>query len=79
MILETYTTAEAGNVDLPNFLTVACEVTDQPLYSMYNLSRKAYHSMEVEAGANSTTDKFDYHSVYAGVNADGSDIQTNGL
>lgn len=66
MILETYTTAEAGNINLPDFLDVDCEITDQPLYSMYNLSEKKFHDMEVTAGAPKTSDSsFDYRQIYA--------------
>lgn len=64
MILETYTT-DSSNIPWPNFLTVDCEVTDQPLYSMYNLSLKDYHPTEVKAGVTRSADGFNYRQFYA--------------
>ena len=82
MILETYTGTEAGHIDVPDFLTVSCEVTDQPLYSMYNLCLKDYHQMEVKAGVTQAVTQFDYRQAYADIEADGtesSSMRSNGL
>ena len=38
LLLETYTTKEADNLQLPAFLEVEREVTNEPQYSMFNLS-----------------------------------------
>ena len=64
MILETYT-VDAEELPELDFITVECEITDQPLYSMYNLSMKKYHHPELKAGANSSTNDFNYRHVYA--------------
>jgi len=73
MILETYTSEE--KIELPDFLTVHGEVTDQPLYSMFNLSLKEYHSLEVRAGATKTTsdEVFNYRKTYAEEASNGGD------
>lgn len=39
IILETYTTLKGGDLKLPDFLDIVEEVTKDPKYSMYNLSR----------------------------------------
>jgi len=81
MILETYTTATDAEITIPDFLTSECEVTEQPLYSMYNLSHKDYHAMEVTAGATRSPVEFDYRQVYAEVEAGTkeSGIEMNGF
>jgi CYTH domain-containing protein len=38
LLLETYTTKEANDLELPPFLEVVREVTNEPQYSMFNLS-----------------------------------------
>lgn len=40
ILLETYSALEDGRLEecLPKFLQLACEVTGDPAYSMYNLS-----------------------------------------
>lgn len=38
LLLETYTTREETDLELPDFLSVAKEVTDNPHYSMHYLS-----------------------------------------
>ena len=38
-MLETYTSLKGDDFHLPNFLDVEKEVTDDPAFSMYNLSR----------------------------------------
>ena len=40
LLLETYTTKEGGDLKLPDFLEVVKEVTDDPQYSMFQLSYK---------------------------------------
>lgn len=40
ILLETYTTQKGEELQLPEFLAIHKEVTDDPYYSMYNLSRK---------------------------------------
>jgi hypothetical protein len=40
IILETYTTLKGDDLQLPEFLDIIKEVTDDPTYSMYNLSRR---------------------------------------
>jgi hypothetical protein len=40
MMLETYTTMKGDDLHLPDFLEISREVTDDPGYSMYNLSLK---------------------------------------
>ena len=37
-LLETYTTKTENDLELPDFLEIAKEVTSDPDYSMYNLS-----------------------------------------
>lgn len=42
MLLETYTTAQVGNIEeprLPDFMTVEKEVTGDPNYSMYIIAK----------------------------------------
>ena len=39
-ILETYTTIKQGDLELPDFLDIAKEVTGDPSYSMFHLSLK---------------------------------------
>jgi len=39
MLLETYTPLEPEMVNLPEFLNIVKNVTGQPRYSMYNLSK----------------------------------------
>lgn len=42
MLLETYTTAPVGDKNeppLPDFMTIAKEVTGDPTYSMYNIAK----------------------------------------
>lgn len=80
MILETYTT-DSSSIVLPDFLTIECDVTDQPLYSMYNLSKKEYHITEVKAGVTRSADAFNYRRVYAEEATNGKDeyIVKNGL
>ena len=39
-MLETYTTKEGGDIELPDFLDIVREVTNDPQYSMYLLSVK---------------------------------------
>lgn len=65
MILETFTTEDSNTIDTPPFITMDMEITDQPLYSMYNLSRKDYHPTEVKAGVTRSSIDFDYRQVYA--------------
>ena len=81
MILETYTTATDDEIIIPDFMTSESEVTEQPLYSMYNLSLKDYHAMEVRAGATRSPVEFDYRQVYADVEAGTkeSGIEMNGF
>jgi hypothetical protein len=38
MLLETYTTKSGSDLELPDFMEVAKEVTSDPTYSMFNLS-----------------------------------------
>jgi hypothetical protein len=38
LLLETYTTKKGAELELPGFLDVVTEVTDDPQYSMYYLS-----------------------------------------
>lgn len=64
MIMETYT-VDAEVLPIPDFITVEAEVTDQPLYSMYNLSMKDYHPPELKAGANRSAKNLDYRHIYA--------------
>lgn len=40
LLLETYTTKVGDNLELPDFLDIAKEVTGDPLYSMFHLSLK---------------------------------------
>jgi CYTH domain-containing protein len=40
LLLETYTTKEGDDLKLPDFLEVVKEVTDDPQYSMFQLSYK---------------------------------------
>ena len=40
ILLETYTTKVGEDLKLPDFLEVEKEVTDDPSYSMFNLSLK---------------------------------------
>lgn len=40
IILETYTTQKGTELQLPDFLEVVTEITDDSTYSMYNLSRR---------------------------------------
>lgn len=81
MILETYTTITEGEISIPDFLTSESDITDQPLYSMYNLSLKDYHTMEVKAGANRSVKEFDYRQIYADVEAGTKEcgIEMNGF
>ena len=39
VLLETYTTKEGDNLKLPDFLEVVKEVTSDPQYSMFELSK----------------------------------------
>ena len=39
MLLETYTPVPASELDLPDFLEIEENVTGNPEYSMYNLSK----------------------------------------
>lgn len=39
-MLETYTTLKGRDLDLPSFLHIVKEVTDNSSYSMYNLSKR---------------------------------------
>jgi len=41
IILETYTTSKSNDLVLPDFLQIIKEVTDDPYYSMYNLSKRS--------------------------------------
>ena len=38
LLLETYTTKESDDLEFPDFLEVMREVTNEPQYSMFNLS-----------------------------------------
>ena len=40
LILETYTTKFGDDLELPDFLDIAKEVTGDPFYSMFHLSLK---------------------------------------
>lgn len=40
ILLETYTSLKGEDLKLPDFLSIVREVTEDPYYSMYNLSRK---------------------------------------
>ena len=40
VMLETFTANMAPDMPLPDFLTIEREVTDDPNFSMYNLSRR---------------------------------------
>ena len=40
ILLETYTTKSSGRLKLPEFLEIKKEVTEDPYYSMFNLSLK---------------------------------------
>lgn len=44
LLLETYTLKKGDQLELPSFLNVVREVTDEPRYSMFNLSMKEQYA-----------------------------------
>lgn len=47
IILETYTTLLGKDLELPGFLEIIKEITEDENYSMYNLSKKDFDEVKV--------------------------------
>lgn len=66
IFLETYTAKEVALSDLPPFLKVVKEVTGDPCYSMFNLSKKDMPAPLINGKINGQANHQSYHPVSTG-------------
>jgi len=79
VILETYTTLKGDDLHLPDYLEVIKEVTDNPSYSMFNLSKKDGGSRRTSPLPPSSTGGSAWTLTNGEKTAAGGGVEQNGL